>query len=437
MHPAPAQSPEAQNPAAKPSLLATFHVDKKKEEVTDRLQKLLCRELDLVEDRPRRWRAPDGEEAIMLRFDLRAAPADTTFLQVALNARGDVGEAWRISREKLEKALKPEALEGIWGHTLHYQANLNPGSDPDEAFEKLRRSARLLHSGKGPYTSLAQAEVTGGWMWLLAVPTEGDGSAAGTVYVALNEPEQERHFGKVFFGEGARLLMPELIAHKSYYQRRQYRGERYEQYQGYLKDFRKLVRKLLNELEQREIRSDEVRKLTQRYYNLSDMVWQLEDLRVSIARQLHNYDEWEVTNNNGIFQYHRRHMETSSAELELLVSDGQYALSVADPVLSISRYRAEARQEKEEARDQQLIQTLLLVVATALALPEVIDKDVAGWVIGRITPLEQFEGNAFAELVAQIVLVAILAIPILVGVRLWLNRRRRKVVPPRVSNRNL
>lgn len=430
MNPGSPERPEAQNPAAKPSLLATFHVEKKEVEGTDRLQELLRQELNLAQVRPGMWRAPDIEGTLMLRFDLRSVPADTTFLQVALNARGDVGEAWRICRERLEKSLKREALKvkGIWGYTLTYQANLNSGVDPDEAFEKLRRSARLLHSNKGPHTSLARAEVAGGWMWLLTSPSEVVGpESAGTVYVALSKPGQDKVLSEAFFDKEAKLLMPELIAHKSYYQRRQYRGERYEQYKEHLDEFRRLVRTLLNELERREIQSDEVSELTQRYYNLADMVWQLEDLRVSIARQLHNHDdEWEITRDNDIFQHHRRHIEASLAELELLVSDGQYALSVADPVLSISRYKAETKQEKEEARDQQVTQTVLLVVALALALPELIDKEVASRVLGLIPALEPFAGSILVQFGLQ---AGVVAIPLgWAGVRLWLHRRRKSRV---------
>ncbi len=473
----PAVNPDARNPAANAtpagatsgaSLLATFYIAQKEKVATDGLKDLLCRKLNLTLDRPGRWRAPDGKEAFLLRFDPRAAH-DTTVLQVALNPSGDAAKGWEDSRRKLESILGPEALalDGIWGYTLTYQAKLNPGIGADEAFEKLRPLVHHLHPNRqASYKPLAQAHVEGGRVWLMAAPAEGEGPAAATVYVALSEPEEgsepgkERELGKLFLGKGARLLMPELIAHKSYYQRRQYRGSNYEEYKGHLDEFRELVRGLLNELEQREVKPEELTNLTRRYHGLAEMVWQLEDLRVSMARQLHNYDEWEITGDNDILKYHRRYMETTNVELELLVSDGQYALGVADPVLSISRYRTEkareeqqqrAREEEErrwrqqqewqrqrkededkwrqneekvEARNQQLIQTLLAVVAAALALPAIIDKDLAGWLIGRIPILESFEGNTFAEFVAQIVLIAILAVPIWLGVRRWLDKRR-------------
>lgn len=134
------------------------------------------------------------------------------------------------------------------------------------------------------------------------------------------------------------------------------------------------------------------------------------------------------------------------------MSDGQYALGVADPVLSISRYRAEKAREKdeenrrrkeeqEEAQNWQRTQTLLMalavVVPAGLALPALVDRDLAGWLIGQIPILRPLEGNTGAEFLAQIVLIvlggvfvgffAVLAIPRWRReVCLWLNGRRRK-----------
>ena len=262
-------------------------------------------------------------------------------------------------------------------------------------------------------------------MWLMAVPTGDDGSvsgngpAPGTIYVALSEPEEgnapekERAIGRLFLGESAGLLMPELIAHKSYYQRRQYRGKRLEEYEGHLDEFRRLVRGLLNELEWREVEPEEITKLARRYHGLAEMVWHLEDLRVSMARQLHNYDEWEATADNAVLQYHRRQIEITNVELELLVSDGQYALSVADPVLSISRYRAERAQEKSEARNDRITQfllaTLAIVVPAALTLPQLIGGVLTAWLI-IITVAAVFVGISIRLL--------------WLGARRWLNKWR-------------
>jgi hypothetical protein len=52
------------------------------------------------------------------------------------------------------------------------------------------------------------------------------------------------------------------------------------------------------------------------------------------------------------------------------------------------------------------------------------DKAFAGWLLGVIPALEQWKGSTFVQLLVQVVLIAILAVPIWLGVRKWLNRQR-------------
>lgn len=446
MNQAPAESLKPQPPAERPAIFATFYVRREKKEVIGTLQNLLCRGLDLKEERPGVWSTSDkNQSAELRRFDLSATPEDTTFLQLILNSQGDVAKAWEDSRRRLENSLRPGALKDIWGYTLHHQANLNPGHNPQETFEKLRPAARLLGSGeasKGPYASIAQAEMAQGWMWLLTVPAspteEGDGSSVGTVYVALTKSEQERGFSGVVLGEKAlgkrdNLLVPDLIAHKSYFQKRQYLGKEGEEYKGLLEGFRKLIVKLLENPESREVQAaevttDELTDLSHRYHDLAKRIWDREGLRVSMAQQLHNYDEWEITENNDIFRYHRRHIETAGVELELLVSEGRYALGVADPVLSINRYKL----EKKEERKRWWTQTLVTVAAAILALSQLIDKEVTGALIGRFSKLESYEVGTLTEFFVQIGLIAIVLVILYLiwlflrrlGVYSWFNKRR-------------
>ncbi|MGH3144883.1 MAG: hypothetical protein ACRDTR_03685, partial [Rubrobacter sp.] len=237
-------------------------------------------------------------------------------------------------------------------------------------------------------------------------------------------------------------------------------------YKERLDEFRGHVRGLLRNLENRTVggieylREQELSDLTQRFHDLAEMVWQLEDLRVSMARQLYNYDEYETTWANDIFRYHRRYIQTTNVELELLVSDGQYALGVADPVLSISRYRTERAQDKEERRQKEVederrrkeqedqqrrreeedrlrredeaeknrhrqrLYLVLAVVGSALAAAELIDREVAvrlaGLLIGWLLPPESFEGNTLAEFAVQFALIVLL---ILAGLTMWVLQR--------------
>ena len=472
-------SPDDQDPtanrapvgvASNAALLATFYVDQKKGEVARWLQDLFCEGLSLVQDRPGRWRTPHSIEAILLRFD---AAHDATILQLALNPTGhaarewgtyrqepEAAREWEVFRQKLEDVLSPEVLSGIWGYTLTYQGALNPGAVADNVFEKVRNAVHRLYSDRGaPYKPLAEARIEGGGIWLMAVPTEGDGPAAGTIYVALSEPKKESALGKAFWAQDAELLVPDLIAHKGYFERRQYRGRRYKEYKDHLDEFRKLVRDLLNELEKREVRSAEISELTRRYHKLAEMVWWLEELRVSMTQQLHNYDRWQIADD--IFQYHRRHIETTNVELELLVSEGQYALGVAEPVLSISRYRAEKareelqrraredqerrwrqqeeelqqrredeqreqqKQDEEQARRRRKIDVMVAVVAAAIAVPELLNQKAtaallewfppAAWLLDRLFSIQELHldhnlTHVRVILAAQILIIAMLAV---------------------------
>jgi hypothetical protein len=420
-----------------------------------------------VQDEPWRWHTPDKKEAFLLCFEPRFTE-DTTVIQLALNSPGDVAKAWEASRSRLEGMLGPEALDGIWGYTLTYQARLNPGIGADETFKELRRAVYRLHSDRREqYARLADADVAGGHMWLMAVPIDANGPAAGTVYVALSEPEresereQEGALVKIFFGPDAKLLMPDLIAHKGYYQRRLYRDETLKAYRRYLRDFRRVIRESLkNDDQQRQIETRKLNKLTRRYDKLVGIVWQFEDLRVSMARQLRNYDEWPITENNNVLKFHRSYIDTTNSELELLVSEGKYSLGVASPVLSVARLRAEkAREEdqqqlrdeeerrwrqqqdeqrsreEEQTRRQRRTATMVSVVGAAIAIPQLINQKMtvalleevppAPWLLGLLLHthklnLDKNNTHLLFVLGAQIILIAVAAIVFYVFIR-WLS----------------
>ncbi len=374
---------------------------------------------------------PTGERTFLTRFN---AAHDATVVQVALDLPGSVAGAWEKARETLQRTLdeillvEEDLLNSTLGYTLIYQAAVGRHADMDEAFERLRPAARWLFSPEEMYP-LADDHVAGGHIWLLSKPTHGDGARAATVYVALCTLDEEEGFVETFSGKHAPLLMPELIAHKSYCQGRQYQGKRYKEYKERLKEFRKRVRELLKELEQREIESEELSQLTQLYHGLADMVWQLEDLRVSMSRQLHNYDAEKITHDNDLLQSHRRYIQNANAELELLVSDGQYALGVADPVLSISRYKAEKKQDRRQSRTQ----NVLAAAAAFFAFSQVLDKTVTGALLGWLSGVwnrvpQSWSESTGAQFSVQITILTILAVVtvIILVVARRIGRRRRQ-----------
>lgn len=371
---------------------------------------------------PRRWSDPAGKEAVLIRFDLAH---DATALQLALNApAGDAAaDGWEELRQKLEGILEAEALDGIWGYTLTYQAVLDPGVGEDQAldqaFKELRPVARRLHSPREEY-SLAQADVAGGRMWLLGIPTEGGGPGAATVYVALSTSEEAGTFVKAFYGEDAALMMPDLISHKSYFEKHQYHGSNLKAYKADLKTFRETTGQLLDDLgQQNPVESDKLTSLTRDYNELVKRVWDLEDLRVSMAQQLHNYEQWPGIEDNDILEYHRRHIQTINAELQPLVTEGRYALGVADPVLSIAQLQADKVQEAEQRQTNQdqaerhrRIAVVLAVVAAALTVPELVDQQAAAallWLLGMRELDTTSNPDMLVILVTQVIIIAVVA----------------------------
>jgi hypothetical protein len=73
---------------------------------------------------------------------------------------------------------------------------------------------------------------------------------------------------------------------------------------------------------------------------------------------------------------------------------------------------------------QQLIQNLLAVAALALALPQLIDKPLAAYLIELIPMLQPLKDYIFVQFVTQVIVIMILAIPIWLGVHQWLNKQR-------------
>lgn len=170
------------------------------------------------------WHDPENNK-FLYRFDPPAAH-DTTIIQLALNIAGSADTAWETARQRLESLLDTTNLPRLWwGYTLTYQAIVAPGVGADFALGKLQPSIRRLHSSES-LQPLAQANMSGGKVWLLDIPTHGGGLEAATVYVALSQPDKEEELVKAIYGPDAGLLMPDLIAHKSYYQMREYRGEK-------------------------------------------------------------------------------------------------------------------------------------------------------------------------------------------------------------------
>lgn len=468
------------------ALIATFYSDR---EVAPMLHEQLYRSLEPKPEAivPKNWQDPVSGKRLYC-FDPSAIAAhDATIIQLVQTAPGNPTTGWKTMRRQLENILA-SSPGNWWGYTLTYQASLTPDSDEDQALKELLPAVRRLRSPETLHP-LVKADMSGGRVWLLGLPAKGGGLAAATVYVALSPREKADDLvSKVLYGRAAWLLVPDLIVHKSYFQKRQYSdGDLLRRYrEKVVRPLTETTDQLLENLAQQEQplsnleqqngslssldqwveegrqRQIEIAELLDdlapAYYPLARYLSYLNMIHIALKRQLYNYDRWQAElKDNDIIEYHRAHLEAIKEDLEMLVSEGRCALETADKAVSMARVqidkiqvridkaqeskqreadkehqlkeqeaeRKEQEADKAQQRNQQLIQTLLTIVAAALALPELIDKDLAGWLLGVIPILEQSKDNISVQFVTQIILIAIFAIPIWLIVR-WLLRKQRE-----------
>lgn len=326
------------------------------------------------------WTSPEVNAGLRYIEPDAVAGHDTAIIQLALNAPGKAVDAWRDMRVRLEPYMSQLPEEGIWGHTLVYEAPLPPGTDKDKVLESMLPVLRQ-YLPPNRIASLAQAEIEGGWVWLLAVPLRGVGFPASTVYAALVPTEHERAFvPNVLWGPTAALLLPDLIATKGYFQRRQHLGiapEGYnldDRYNEMLATLRNVTARLLTDLGKRIAETDEIDDLARAYGPVAETVPLLRGLHFGIRKQVHNFGRvQERRGNNPVFDYHRQHLDTAEYELELKVADGQDALDAAQSASDL----AQVRLDGEKGQRQYRTQVLLALFSAAFAVPQILDRTVA------------------------------------------------------------
>jgi len=355
-------------------------------------------------------------------FDPVAAH-DTTIIQLVLNTSGTIATAWRNMRHYLEGILDDEVLQGVWGYTLIYQAATPVEGDLDSTFNDTLPGIDKLHAAED-VKSLARADMMGGRVWLMAIPLYADGGVASMiVYVALSPPDQEATFVReVLYGPSAALLMPDLIAHKAYYQMRQYRGLE-QTYIQKIADIRESTGVCLSKLERKITVADELDSLARAYNLFLEVVPTFSELRMSLARQLHNYDWWRAQNKqNDVLEFHRNHIETATVEVDLLVTQGRDVLETAGTVVAM----AQVQVDKAQAFQQQQTSTLLAVLAVILAVPAVIDPAVAGALlqcVGWQAPANGY--NVLLLFGVRVVITLVLALLLASWLR-WTAMRRKR-----------
>ena len=350
------------------------------------------------------------------------AAHDATAIRLIFNAPGDAASAWETMRRRLEVILEDlDPPGGWWGYTVIYQGVMNGKGEMDSVLGEVLPAVRRVGSPES-LRPLAKADMAGGRAWLVDIPQHGDATAAATICVAMSPPGAEGAFKKVLLGP--RLLMVDLIAHKGYFLKRQYRGKLQQDYRDQLGAFWETTDGLLDHLSQEARDPDRLNRLARNYRVLVSVVSKLNRISVSIDQQLHNYGSWrKQVEGNGIVEYHHGYLEMASRELDLMVVQGKDALEVANTAMSMTQVEI----DKDLERRQVLIGDLLAVTGAALAVPELVNNAAAKAILDR-TFLDLPPGDSFSFLAFALQVVAISFAAVLIGLLVrWLDwwRRRR------------
>jgi len=434
--------PDAQ--ASVPLLLATLYLDANKLE-TDKLYELIYRRMfgDPVNGAVPHSHHDPGKGSLQ-RFSPTYNPAghDTVVIQLALNHVGEIGSAWTVMREHLETLLRSEDLQMAWGHTLVYEGMEPPGGVRDQLLGSVRR----LHSPHRRMWPIEESGVPGGRLQLMSVPVRGEGSDACTIYVALSpvgKPGEEQLLvTDTLYGRAAALLIPDLIAHKGYYQMRQVREHYLDQLNHSLGGLQATTGQLLEDLGKQVTETDKLDELARDYLALAQDVPQLNDVKSSLVQQLYNYDRrLKLTETNDVLEFHRAHLDAAKLEVDLLLGRVERALDTAGEAVRLSQVQVGKNQElqqkgirqqqeaaKEEAeRRQQRSQTALAILGTVLTVPQLIDREVTVDLVRWIGMPEPPGGYSAIDLlgVRVVITVALVALTLLVlrQLRRWRSNR--------------
>lgn len=393
------------------ALFVTFYVSRERASSLHKQLQSLIQASDLM---PNRGQDP-ANRPLMGKVEPPAAH-DATAIRLIFNAGGDAATAWENMQQQLGAVLKAlDPPDGWWGYTAIYQAVLNGDRNADSTFSELLPVVRRVDSSES-LQPLATADLSGGRVWLVDIPQQGNGMAAATICVALSPSNKEEALKRVLLGP--RLLMVDLIAHKGYYLRRQYRGKLQQEYGEQLGAFWETIDELLGYLSLQVRAPDKLNSVARTYRVLVSVVSKLNRISVSMAQQLHNYDLWRSQMaGNRIVEFRYGYLEMAARELELMVAEGKDALEMANTAMSMTRIELDQHLE----RGQNLIGYLLAVVGAVLAVPELVDHDAAKALL-NVPSGDEFSSPAFLMQIAAIVVAAVLIISLtrLVG---WWSKR--------------
>lgn len=395
----------------------------------------------------------EDKKTFLYRFDPPLA-RDTTIVQLALSEYDDskpdeAQTVWQKTRRQLQTgelsrildeqaAQKDEEGRSIfWGYSFCYYATLTDGA-LDEPTQKALHQLAIRPQNHAQVASsngqnieavpLATSNLKGVELFLMDVPDEGEGAKAAMVYIALLPPDGGQELmNEVLYGKSASLLMPDLIAHKAYNQRRQYvLPSKKEQappitlYKERIEQLRHTIGPFLGFDNQAGTQPKDFSALRFKYVQLRYVTSLLDAPRLSLAQQQSNYSWWETQLGSGdLADYHKKQIEIALEELTLLLDKGQRMLDVAQTTIDMQQ--TELSQAQEE-RDN-LIAALMTILGVALAVTQLIDPSAAEALLATFNSLLGLSlpvKDRLLQLAVQFLITGLLT-----GLAFWLYQRWR------------
>ncbi|MDM8529277.1 hypothetical protein QUF58_13865 [Anaerolineales bacterium HSG24] len=464
----------SENELTEATLFITLYINRQQKEIANKLVNYLSSEPSplIPFDMPFKAWQNQEETKFLFYFDIPTT-SDTSVIQLVLNDDQAVKTAWDAMYKKLIGILADQTLKAQvgfaddqllrelgWGYSLVYQARLATENSIDLSTADLDNLLPAIRSPSIPEDDtpypLAKTQIADNWLWLLDIPDDDDGLAAGMVYLALNPTEAEANYfdEQVLVGPVATFLMPDLIAHKGYHEMRQYQpGSIIKDYNQQLKYLRGVAGQMLSQIKPAALGlSDEMLKQvkpeqlglpagstieakdmpTQYGYVVGTRLPSFDDLRVAIARQLDNYQQWwqkdtaenaqhqpilKELGDDEILAYHQSKLQTAYSELQLLVDEGNNAINAVRAAVEATRTQAELRREQQ----QRWFDLLLIAIGTGLATAQIVDANAAKALLYWVALSSVDPTNRLHQLGMQF-LVTILVIGLVAG--LWKLHKR-------------
>jgi len=214
----------------------------------------------------------------------------------------------------------------------------------------------------------------------------------------------------------------DLIAHKAYYERRQFVSQPTTSELALRKAYKKHIGELRDTISPflgSPAKPKNFKILKSKYEQLLLATSILDEPRLSLAQQLTNYEWWQKQLDMGqLAEYHHRQIDITLKEVELLIDKGQRMLHATQTTIQMEQ--AELSQKRDER--ETLIAVLIGILGVALAVSQIIDPTAAEALLllfANLTGVPLATDNRLAQLLVQFSITGLVALVTFCGYQWW------------------